>query len=56
MYRDFRIVIPTKDSASWLGIILDWYQQNKFEPLFIVDSRTKDSTRDLPPKGGPVEC
>jgi hypothetical protein len=47
MENDFKIIITTRDSARWLGYVLDWYQQHNLKPLFIVDSRTQDATRDL---------
>lgn len=47
MNSDFRIMIATRDSARWLGHVLDWYRQNNLDPLFIVDARTKDTTREL---------
>lgn len=47
MKNDYTIIITTRDSARWLGFVLDWYQQHKLEPLFIVDARTKDGTRNL---------
>jgi hypothetical protein len=47
MTDNFRIVITTRDSARWIERVLDWYRQNNLEPLFIVDARTKDTTRDL---------
>lgn len=47
MKNDFKIIIATRDSACWLGLVLEWYRQNNLDPLFIVDARTKDATRDL---------
>jgi hypothetical protein len=47
MNQDFRIVIATRDSARWLGSLLTWYRRLGHSPLFIVDARTKDHTRDI---------
>lgn len=43
----YRIVIPTRDSARWVGLFLDAYRHLGVEPLYIVDSRSKDATLDL---------
>lgn len=47
MNSAFKIVIATRDSASWIGAVLEWYQYHDLAPLFIVDARTKDATREL---------
>ncbi len=47
MKQDFRIVIATRDSAKWLGSLLPWYRRLDYSPLFIVDARTQDETRDI---------
>jgi len=39
-----RIVIPTRDSARWVGAFLDAYQKLGIEPIYIVDTRSKDAT------------
>ena len=45
--RKFEVIIPTRDSARWIGIFLDAYRKAGIEPLYIVDTRTKDSTREI---------
>ena len=47
MRRDYRIVIATRDSARWLTSLLFWYRERDLDPLFIIDARTKDKTREL---------
>jgi hypothetical protein len=41
---DFRVFIPTRDSTKWIGVFLDAYRKIGVEPLYIVDSRSKDGT------------
>lgn len=43
----YRVFIPTRDSARWVGVFLDAYRRLGLEPLYIVDSRSKDETIDL---------
>ena len=43
----FEIIIPTRDSARWIGIFLDAYRKAGIEPLYIVDTRTTDSTQEI---------
>lgn len=40
----FRIFIPTRDSAKWVGAFLEAYRRLGIEPLYVVDSRSKDGT------------
>ncbi len=40
----FKIVIPTRDSARWIGQFLKAYRAIGIEPLYIVDSRSHDQT------------
>jgi len=42
----FKVVIPTRDSAQRVGLFLDAYRKLGVEPLYIVDSRSKDATLD----------
>ena len=42
-----RLFIPTRDSARWIGTILDFHLSLGLRPLVIVDARTVDSTRDI---------
>jgi glycosyltransferase involved in cell wall biosynthesis len=40
----WRVCIPTRDSARWIGVFLAEYRRLGVEPLYIVDSRSKDET------------
>lgn len=42
-----RLFIPTRDSARWIGTILDFHLSIGLKPLVIVDARTVDSTREI---------
>ena len=43
----FKIVIPTRDSARWTGQFLNAYRAVGIEPLYIVDSRSRDETETI---------
>lgn len=43
----YRLIIPTRDSARWVGELLQAYRQLGLEPLYIVDARSRDGTIDL---------
>lgn len=45
--KKFRIFIPTRDSAGWIGILLDAYRRLGIEPVYVLDSRTVDRTPDI---------
>jgi len=47
LYKNFKIIIPTRDSSKWLHIIIDYYRRHNIDPLFIVDTRTIDNTRNI---------
>lgn len=47
MTKNYDIIIPTKDSANHLKIIAQFYQDKNLSPLFIVDQRTTDNTREI---------
>ena len=47
MNPDFRVVIPTRDSARWLGQLHAAYRRIGVEPLYIVDARSSDGTLEL---------
>lgn len=47
MAHNFKIIITTRDSARWLGSLLPWYRRLNYAPLFVVDARTTDETRDI---------
>lgn len=41
------LFIPTRDSARWIGSIIDFHLSLGLTPLVVVDARTKDMTRDI---------
>ncbi len=43
----FRLIIPTRDSAAWIGAILDRHLSLGVSPLVVIDTRTSDNTRDI---------
>jgi hypothetical protein len=43
----FRVVVPTRDSAKWVGVFLNAYRALGVEPLYIVDTRSADGTLEL---------
>jgi glycosyltransferase involved in cell wall biosynthesis len=43
----FTIVIPTRDSASWIGALLQHYADHRIAPIMLLDSRTSDGTRQV---------
>jgi len=43
----FKVLIPTRDSARWIGIFLDAYRKVGIEPFYVVDTRSADSTLDI---------
>lgn len=47
MRDPWRLFIPTRDSARWIGMILDFHMSLGLTPLVVVDARTKDNTRDI---------
>jgi hypothetical protein len=42
-----RLFIPTRDSARWIGTILDFQLSLGLRPLVVIDARTTDNTRDI---------
>jgi hypothetical protein len=40
----FTIVIPTRDSAAWIGVLIDHYRARGIAPTLLIDSRTRDET------------
>ena len=42
-----RLFIPTRDSARWIGDVLDFHLSLGLEPLVVVDARTQDNTREV---------
>ncbi|MFY9656452.1 MAG: glycosyltransferase family 2 protein [Methylocystis sp.] len=47
MNRAYRVVIPTRDSAAWIGHVHEAYRRIGVEPLYIVDTRSSDGTSEL---------
>jgi Glycosyl transferase family 2 len=47
MQPGYRIVIPTRDSAQWIGQVLQAYRRIGVDPLYIVDTRSCDGTLEL---------
>jgi hypothetical protein len=43
----FKVVIPTRDSARWIGTFLNSYRILGIEPIYIVDTRSEDATLDI---------
>ena len=46
------IVIPTRDSAGWIGVLLAHYQARGFTPTLLLDSRTSDDTAAIAARAG----
>ena len=47
------VVVPTVNSASWLGCLIDHYDELGIPVMFAVDARTSDGTREvITNKGG----
>jgi hypothetical protein len=47
MMGTHRLIILTRDSARWIGHVLSAYRELGVEPLYIVDSRSKDKTLEI---------
>jgi hypothetical protein len=47
MRDNCRLIIPTRDSAGWIGIIIDFHLSHGLKPLIVIDARTIDSTREI---------
>jgi hypothetical protein len=43
----YRIVVPTRDSARWVGLLYRQYRAMGVQPLYLVDSRSTDGTAEL---------
>jgi len=48
----FTVVIPTRDSAAWIGTLLDHYRARGVTPTLFLDSRTRDETRAIAQRAG----
>ncbi len=40
----FTVAIPTRDSAGWIGALLDLYAAHAIRPVILLDGRTRDDT------------
>jgi hypothetical protein len=43
----YSVLIPTKDSAAWIGTLLRHYQARGITPTLLLDARTTDTTRAI---------
>jgi hypothetical protein len=48
----FTVLIPTKDSAAWIGTLLEHYQARGVTPTLLLDDRTTDATRAIADAAG----
>lgn len=48
----YTVVIPTRDSAGWIGVLLEHYQARGINPTLLVDTRTKDDTKSVARRHG----
>jgi hypothetical protein len=48
----YTVVIPTRDSAGWIGVLLDHYAARGLVPTLLVDTRTKDDTKSVARRHG----
>ena len=47
MRDQLRLIIPTRDSARWIGTVLDFHLSLGLAPLVVVDVRSIDNTREI---------
>lgn len=47
LQRNYRIVVPTRDSARWLGSFHNGYRRLGIEPIYLFDTRSRDCTREI---------
>jgi hypothetical protein len=47
MRDNCRLFIPTRDSARWIGRVLDFHLSRGLSPLVVIDARTTDNTREI---------
>jgi hypothetical protein len=45
--RSYRIVVPTRDSARWIGTFHYQYHKMGLSPLYLVDTRSGDDTAGI---------
>jgi uncharacterized protein (DUF1778 family) len=46
------VLIPTRDSAGWIGTLLDHYRARGVQPVLLVDARSRDATRAIAARAG----
>ena len=48
----YTVVIPTRDSAAWIGPLLAHYRARGVTPTIMLDTRTRDDTRAIATRHG----
>lgn len=48
----YTLVIPTRDSAGWIGPLIEHYQAQGVTPTLFLDSRTRDDTGAIARRAG----
>jgi hypothetical protein len=48
----FTVVIPTRDSAAWIGVVLKHYRSRGVTPTIMLDTRTQDDTKAIAMRHG----
>lgn len=43
----FTVVIPTLNSAAWIGVLLEHYRERHVTPTILLDDKTTDETRAI---------
>lgn len=44
---EYQLVVPTRDSARWIGQFFEAYREIGVSPLYLVDTRTADRTAGI---------
>ena len=45
--RNFRVVVPTRDSAGWIAAFAEVYRTLGVRPIYLYDTRSADGTRAI---------
>ncbi len=48
----YTVVIPTRDSAGWIGVVLEHYRARGIAPTLLIDTRTRDDTKAVARRHG----
>ena len=48
----YTVVIPTRDSAGWIGTVLAHYRARGIVPTLLIDTRTRDDTKAVAGRHG----